>query len=147
MTICSICGNEFDSGKSCPFCGSKPDNSKQLNKKQKYIVFNIKSDMPSADEANFRLKTKLQSFRKQGIRFVKIIHGYGSSGIGGELRFSLRESLKKMKKNRIIDFFVTGENFRSGDNECRTLTHLYPALLQDSDYNNNNKGITIIVLR
>jgi len=147
MKTCNVCGNETEATKACPFCGNALDKQPaSIAKGQKYTVFNIKAEMPTVDEADFLLLTRLQAFKRQGIKVVKIIHGYGSTGVGGELRYSVRAKLDKLKWSGIIKFFVSGEDFNGRNSEARKLTHLFPSLLNDEDYHRNNKGISIAVL-
>lgn len=49
----------------------------------KIITLNIKSDMPTVEEARKRLLTELQRAKAKGAKAMKLIHGYGSSGVGG----------------------------------------------------------------
>ena len=47
---------------------------------------NIKENLPTVDEALAALRNELMSARHQGIKVVKIVHGYGSSGKGGAIK-------------------------------------------------------------
>lgn len=148
MKICPICGNEVDdSCLQCPFCLSKLSEKKSKSKTEKYMVLNIKQNMPSSSDANIILRKRLADLKKKGVKVVKVIHGYGSKGIGGELRYSLREYLFKLKLEGIVDFFIKGEDFKTKNKLTRKLRHLYPKINSDGDLNRNNKGISIIKLK
>ena len=42
--------------------------------------------MPTVYQAEILVKNNLETFRRQGVKAFKIIHGYGSTGKGGALR-------------------------------------------------------------
>ncbi len=52
---------------------------------------NLEAGMPFVDQAIKRLTFELHQSRRQGFAAVKIIHGYGSSGVGGKIRTASRE--------------------------------------------------------
>ena len=55
---------------------------------------NLKAGMPRADEAKARLELELQHARRAGTVALKLIHGYGSTGVGGTLRTAIRSELE-----------------------------------------------------
>ncbi|MBU1936323.1 Smr/MutS family protein [bacterium] len=107
---------------------------------------NIKSDMPDVKEARKRLREELEKARQKGVVAVKIIHGYGSKGVGGALRDALRRSLTGMRNKEQIQHFVHGERFAFHELVAREAIDMCPALNRDSDYNKYNEGITIVIL-
>ncbi|MBU1901930.1 Smr/MutS family protein [Patescibacteria group bacterium] len=113
---------------------------------QAVLEINIKFDMPDVKEARKRLRDELDKARQKGIVAVKIIHGYGSKGVGGALRDALRRSLTNLKNKKQIRHFVHGERFAFYELVAREATDMCPALKSDPDYNRNNEGITIVIL-
>ena len=107
---------------------------------------NIKADMPDVKEARKRLREELDKARRKGVVAVKIIHGYGSKGVGGTLRDALRRSLTVMRNKEQIRHFVHGERFAFYELVAREATDMCPALKRDPDYNKHNEGITIVIL-
>ena len=148
MKTCDVCGNEFNEYETkCPFCGSRKGDKNIIKvKSPKYVTFNIKEDMPTVSTASFRLRLKLNQLKKDGVGVVKIIHGYGSSGVGGSIRDAIRDDLRNYRFNGMIKFFVFGENFFSREKDVIKLMHLYPLLKNDHDLNRKNRGVTIVVL-
>ena len=149
MFICEKCGNEIEGFvNQCPYCGYSKQSfhihSKKTQKKFKSV--NIKQNLPSVDEARFRLQQEIDFAKSCGIKILKIIHGYGSSGQGGKLRNSLRQTLVRMKNNHKISSFITGEDFFSNSENFRKIKKIYPKIQYDPDLNKSNKGITIIIL-
>ncbi|HEU4334991.1 MAG TPA: Smr/MutS family protein [Candidatus Eisenbacteria bacterium] len=107
---------------------------------------NIKAGMPTVDEARRLLLEGLQTAKAGGVRVVKVIHGYGSSGVGGKLRGALRRSLSRRKKEGAIKGFIQGEDWTLFNEEARALCDRYPFLRDDPDYSRENPGITIVEL-
>lgn len=48
-------------------------------------TLNLEAGFPSVDDAQRRLLAEMQSARQDGLRVLKVIHGWGSSGEGGKL--------------------------------------------------------------
>jgi hypothetical protein len=109
-------------------------------------VENLEAGMPTVVEAEHKLASVLQRYRKKGEPVLKIIHGYGSSGVGGALRVELRHWLYgKVKSGAIVDI-IHGEDFERGIKVNPHLKH-FPQLEWDSDYGRRNAGITIILIQ
>jgi hypothetical protein len=110
------------------------------------LEINIKRDWPTVEVAQERLKDEIARARRNNVKVLKIIHGYGSTGKGGILREELRDQLTAMKKSGSVRQVVYGENFSMFDQDTAGLTGQYPELLKDRDYNRSNKGVTLIAL-
>jgi hypothetical protein len=63
---------------------------------------NIEFGMPTVDVAMPLLNERLRSLKKSGVKAVKIIHGYGSTGKGGRLRKATLLLLDELKKSELI---------------------------------------------
>ena len=61
---------------------------------QYYKTVNIEKGMPRLENAKVMLQDQINMARRTGIKVLKVIHGYGSSGTGGILRTELRKMLK-----------------------------------------------------
>ncbi len=147
MPLCSICGNEVSASTStCPFCQQKLKGASSKQSRKGLYVLNVKRNMPTCEEADRKLRNSLIKLSKDGYSCVKVIHGYGSSGVGGELRYCLRDVLNRLRNNGIIDFFVEGEYFDSDSGKSKLLLRRLPSLSKDKDFNKSNKGITIVKL-
>ena len=107
-----------------------------------FTTLNIESGKPRVEGAKQLLLGQLAIARRQGVKVIKLIHGYGSSGKGGALRTELRKMLSGMREVRTI----AGEDFGIFDAATRDLIAKYPDLRRDSDLNKSNPGITMIVL-
>ena len=88
----------------------------------------------------------LVSERYNGTSILKLIHGYGSSGVGGKLRVAVRASLSQYKKSAMIRDFIAGEDFRFSNEATWALLRTAPEVKQDRDFGRENKGITLVLL-
>jgi len=112
--------------------------------KAKLRELNVKAGMPSVDEARHILLESLDAAKAGGVRLLKVIHGYGSTGVGGKLRGALRRSLELRKKEGAIKGFIRGEEWSLFSEEARGLCDRFPFLREDPDYCRENPGITIV---
>jgi len=107
---------------------------------------NIKSDMPTADQAVRRAEGVLATARITGSKAVKIVHGYGSTGVGGRIRTEVRRYLREQLRKGKIRAVIPGEDFTIFNEAALRAFALCPALRRDSDLNRDNQGITIVIL-
>ncbi len=106
----------------------------------------LKEGMPSVEQARARLSIEIQIAQRSGLKVLKIVHGYGSTGVGGDLRIALQSTLRQMAAKRQIRDCIFGENWRTSDERTWELLKQRPELKNDSDLGKANKGITIVVL-
>ena len=109
-------------------------------------IVNLKADMPTVEQARSRLRSEISLARQQGYTAMKAIHGWGSHGVGGELRIALQATLRGMADAGEIAAYIMGEEWRISNELTWKLLKRYPALKQDADLGKSNKGISIIVL-
>lgn len=109
-------------------------------------IIDLEEDMPKVEEARLRMQRELQLARQQGYSAVKLIHGYGSSGVGGALRIELQKELQRLAREGSLRSFVTGEDWRISDEKTWELLKRYPEWKKDSDLGKANKGISIVLL-
>jgi hypothetical protein len=110
-------------------------------------TFNVEAGMPSLDEARRQVLEEIRRAKKQGIRVLKIIHGWGSSGKGGKLCHGLRKSFALRKKEGIIKDFVPGENFSIFNKTVLAMLDAVPGLRGDPDLDVTNEGVTVLWLK
>jgi hypothetical protein len=109
-------------------------------------IIDLEDGMPQVEEARLRMQHELHVAREQGYRAVKLIHGYGSSGVGGSLRIELQKDLQRLAGSGDIRSFISGEDWRISDEKTWELLNRYPEWKRDSDLGKNNKGISIVLL-
>ena len=111
-----------------------------------YITVNLEEGMPTAELAIRRLTYFIKSSQERGVKLMKVIHGFGSSGAGGRIRKEARTYLASMKRRGQIRAFVPGEEFSVFDAGTRALLDECPELRRDRDLERHNNGITLILL-
>ena len=107
---------------------------------------NLEAGMPGVPQARSRLSSEIRVAQQSGVRVLKLVHGYGSSGVGGDLRIALQSTLRQMAQAKEIHDCIYGENWRTGDERSWELLKRMPELKSDSDLGRGNRGITLVVL-
>jgi hypothetical protein len=147
MRLCDTCGNEIDDGVSaCPFCDSRqqPRTSPKMRRSPPVVDINLKSDLPTVDQALKRLDVKIEGARSRGARIVRVIHGYGSTGGGGKIRKAAHKRLMQLKRKGRIRRFVPGEEYSELSDRGRDLLNGYPMLKTSLHSDRQNRGITFV---
>ena len=98
-------------------------------------TLNLEVGSPSLEEARRRLLVEMEHARQEGVRVLKVIHGYGSGGSGGTLCVGIRRSLRLRVKEGIVRLLVPGERFSSDTLETRELLGRHPSVRADRDLN------------
>jgi hypothetical protein len=109
-------------------------------------TINLERGLPSVEQARARLREEIANARSTGVKVLKLIHGYGSTGVGGDLRFALQATLRGMVADHLIEECIYGENWRKSDERSWRLLKRLPELKNDPDLGRGNRGITIVVL-
>ncbi len=107
---------------------------------------NIEDGFPSVEQARTRLHSEIVIAQAHGLKLLKIIHGYGSHGVGGELRVALQSTLRRLAQSGEIRDCIYGENWRKSDERSWELLKRMPELKNDPDLGRGNRGITVILL-
>jgi hypothetical protein len=102
--------------------------------------------MPTVPQALVRLSAELRTARSRGTKVLKLVHGYGSTGVGGDLRIAIQSALSQMVDRREIQACIFGEDWRRSDEAAWSLVKRFPSLKDDRDFGRGNKGITLVVL-
>lgn len=109
-------------------------------------VVNIKNDYPAADVAVFNLSVALSDAKKMGEKALIVIHGYGSHGQGGEIKKRAIEYLNNAVKNKLISFFVCGENWGEYTENKIRACEICPDLILHPQLTGLNSGVTVVIL-
>jgi hypothetical protein len=107
---------------------------------------NLKSDMPQVHEALQRLDRELALARQSKLTILKLVHGYGSTGVGGDIRIAVQKQLAELARNGQIRGCIFGEDWSKSDDAAWKLLQANPELKSDSDLGSRNRGITIVIL-
>ena len=107
---------------------------------------NLEAGMPLVREALAQLDREVTLARQQRCAFVKFIHGYGSTGAGGDIRIAIQKRLRELQDQGAIRACIFGEDWSASDAQTWTLLKSQPNLKADSDLGKRNLGITIVIL-
>ena len=144
MNTCQRCGNPYDAARGiCPYCFARPSPHKVTSK---FLVLNIKEDMPTLDAARRRLIAAVDAAQADSVRAIKLIHGHGSTGKGGALAKGLRSSLAKLKRAGTIADWIAGEDFHTTNARVQRALATLPRLPNDPDCGRSNPGVTLVLL-
>lgn len=112
--------------------------------KGKVVEVNLEQGMPSIDVALRNMKNSLTTFKGQGVKAVILIHGYGSSGVGGSIKTAVTRCLGENSMRGIVRTYVCGDQWFNRKKElltiCRDLENFEGRIA-------DNVGITVVVLR
>ena len=109
-------------------------------------IVNLELDRPTVPTALSCLDGALRTARTERYLAVKVIHGYGSSGVGGDIRIAVQRTLAQKLNAKEIRAFIPGEEWRISNEFSWDLLKRCPELKQDSDLGRANRGITIVLL-
>ncbi len=149
MKICSTCGTEILEDESkCRYCDSyqQPGRSSQRTGGEKIKTINLKKGMPFVDEALDTLSLELDLARSQGVRVLRVIHGYGSSGTGGKIKQAVIQELASLSRAGRVHAYVVGDRYSEDTNQGRDLLSQFPGLGSTLVSDRHNPGITFVQL-
>ncbi|WP_255530784.1 Smr/MutS family protein [Polynucleobacter sp. UB-Tiil-W10] len=127
----------------CPHCGS--ENLPILSSDT--IELNIKQDGPYVEEALDRLTDYLRKALELGIKAIVLIHGYGSSGEGGRIKWAIHDALENNRYSDRVDEFYFGEDVAYGSEAYYDLLKRRPGLKRYlKRFKEGNGGMTVLLL-
>ncbi|HTT22666.1 MAG TPA: hypothetical protein VMG82_27300 [Candidatus Sulfotelmatobacter sp.] len=107
---------------------------------------NLKSDRPGVQTALERLAREIAIARQEGCGVLKVIHGYGSTGVGGDIRIAVQKRLRELFDSGEISGCIFGENWSTADDETWQILQVRRDLKNDPDLGRRNPGITMVIL-
>lgn len=140
---CPDCGNARALFNQCPHCGSEqlPILSSDT------VEINIKQDGPYVEEALERLTDLLRKSNEVGIKAIVLIHGYGSSGEGGRIKWAIHDALENNRYSDRVDEYHFGENVAYGTVAYHALLKRRPGLKRYlKRFKEGNAGMTVLLL-
>jgi hypothetical protein len=145
---CTTCGNEIaDNVRRCPFCEQpQPAQQARPRKLEGAPVIDLKNGMPVVADAMKRLELHLQTMRARGVRVVRVLHGWGSTGQGGAIGVATRKHLRALQGRGLIRGFVPGEDYSEFTAAGQHVFARHPVLKSTFPSDRLNRGITIVEL-
>ena len=147
MKTCDTCGEPIAPGSSvCPYCEapqtpSAPDSASGPPIRD----VDIEAGLPTVAEALRRLEAQLDRARRDGVRVVRVIHGWGSNtGGGGKIRAAARTWLHGQLDQRRIRSLFLGDHYTHTRPEGRDFLRRHPVLRTSERTDRENPGITFV---
>ena len=110
----------------------------------KVTELNLEYGFPTVEAALQKMKNALSTYKGQGYKAVLIIHGYGSTGVGGGIKIAVAKTLRENSMCGIVRAFCSGEDWLNKKREildlCKGLEGYERKIL-------GNNGITVVVLK
>ena len=140
---CAECGNPRVLMGPCQHCAS----AELPNVFVDTIELNIKRGLPTVEEALEQLTEYLRMASELGIKAIILIHGYGSSGEGGRIKWAIHEALENNRYADRIEEYYYGEQVPYGTQACQALLKQRPGLKQYlKHFKAGNAGMTVLLL-
>ncbi len=127
----------------CPHCGSI--NFPILSSDT--IELNLKQDGPYVDEALDLLTDYLRKSLELGVKAIILIHGYGSSGTGGRIKWAIHDALENNRYSDRVNEYYFGEDVAFGSEAYHALLRRRPGLKPYlKRFKEGNAGMTVLLL-
>ena len=140
---CPDCGNARALFNQCLHCGSEQLPTLSADT----IEINIKQDSPQVEEALELLTEQLRHCLDLGIKAIILIHGYGSSGEGGRIKWAIHDALENNRYSDRVDEYFFGENVGYGSESYQVLLRRRPGLKRYlKRFKEGNAGMTVLLL-
>lgn len=110
------------------------------------LYIDIKSEMQTCLMALAELENEIDACKLGGFTVLKVVHGYGSHGVGGAIKKAVHQRLNEMKKQGIISDFVPCEKWTPNNPLRKKAIEYSSDLLADSDLRMLNSGVTIVLI-
>lgn len=111
-----------------------------------FQTINLKEFNQTEFQAIKELEIFLDLCKKAQVKAVKVIHGYGSHGVGGIISKAVLNYAKRLEKHKKIKFFITGNEWNMVHEKALTIIYGCKDSYGDEDLNKSNPGITILYL-
>lgn len=110
----------------------------------KVAILNLEMGMPDSLTAVRRLKDGLMTEKYRGVKAVIVIHGYGSTGVGGALKAAVQKTLAEPQLQGLVAGYFSGTEWSWRKREalavCKDLKDFERRL-------SGNEGVTVVILR
>ena len=108
---------------------------------------NVESFKLTVNEALAQIESEIDALKLINKPCIlKVIHGYGSSGCGGEIKKNLPAFLNILKARGKIKDYAENSKFGVLSLKYKKYSGIFPELILDNDLKNLNPGITIIFI-
>ena len=111
------------------------------------VELNLKRGGPTGDEAIEKFTRYLRRASEVGIKVIILIHGYGSSGEGGRIKWAIHDALENNYFSDRVDEYYFGEKVAYGSEAYHALLRRRPSLKSHlQHFKDGNAGMTVLLL-
>ncbi|WP_231969740.1 Smr/MutS family protein [Polynucleobacter necessarius] len=102
---------------------------------------------PYVEEALERLTDYLRKSIEVGVKAIVLIHGYGSSGEGGRIKWAIHDALENNRYSDRVEEYYFGESVPFGSAAYHALLKRRPSLKRYLQrFKEGNAGMTVLLL-
>lgn len=142
---CNECGNPRSLlADHCAHCGS----SDPPHCNAEFLIVNLEFQSPSAEQALGQLEQNIRAAISVGLKILMVLHGYGSTGMGGRIRNLVRQELQANRWADCVREFIHCEALKNRaelGRRVRLSNQLQDTLVAQGVL--NNSGCTLLLLR
>ncbi len=110
------------------------------------ITLDIKSEQQTVSEAIAQFLVDLDVYKLGGYKVLKIIHGYGSHGVGGAIKAAFLRKCQELKNRHIIYDYTCCDNWTDHNPTKKIAINYCPDLIADKELYLLNPGCSIVIL-
>jgi len=112
--------------------------------RNKVVEINLELGNPSVEDALKNMANSLLTYKRQGVKAAILIHGYGSSGVGGSIKAAIRKKLSDNSMRGIVRTYAEGEEWQF---KKRTMVAMCKSLELFDRRIAYNEGITVVIFQ
>jgi hypothetical protein len=110
------------------------------------ITIDIKSDRQTVAEAIAQFLIEVEAYKQGGYKVMKVIHGYGSHGVGGAIKVEFLKKCEELKRRKIIEDYTCCDKWVDKNVVKKIATNYCPDLIADGELRLLNPGCSIVIL-
>lgn len=105
---------------------------------------NLERGMPTVEAALRTMVDQLGTCKRTGYRAVILVHGYGSSGVGGKIKAAVLAALREPRLAGLVREVCPGESWAD---RKKALLSVCPQLRDFEARIDGNPGVTVVLLK
>lgn len=107
---------------------------------------NIKGENQTVSEAIAQFLLEVEALKKGGFKVLKVIHGYGSHGVGGDIKREFLRQCEFLKKKGKIEYYSCCDSWAKNPTIKKIAINYCSDLIADKDMNIINPGCSIVII-